>query len=159
MSTTESTPEQQRVNPQPSKPDCDPQPWMNAAHEILGDGVAFNYAGVAIATIIAKHVSPHLAALVADRDALDWLEANKEKIFCLSWDRRDSWSLCGEPIDSFSGGIPLGDGPTVRACLDAARAAQGGTLQEVAALEAEFGVYPKSTLSAEEVLRRAKSKP
>jgi hypothetical protein len=54
-----------------------------------------------------------------DTDRLDWLERHNTGTFGIWPDGQDqSWTITGEPTDSYSGGIPMGDGPTLRDAID-----------------------------------------
>lgn len=63
-------------------------------------------------------------ALLKDKARLDWLEAHKEIIFCLSWNDFDKWTLCNNPTNSFGGANIIAEGPDLRRCLDAAAETQ-----------------------------------
>lgn len=74
-------------------------------------------------------LAEQVRALGEDKARLDWLEQNKEIIFCLSWEpRTGNWTLCNNPTDSIGGAEIVGESAdSVRGCLDAARtAAQEG---------------------------------
>lgn len=57
-------------------------------------------------------------ALLKDKARLDWLEARKESIFCLSWNDFDKWTLCNNPTNSSGGANIIAEGPDLRRCLD-----------------------------------------
>lgn len=61
-------------------------------------------------------------ALHEDKARLDWLEAHNKGTFGIWPDGSDrSWTITGESTDPYIGEIPMGEGPTLRAAIDAAR--------------------------------------
>jgi DNA repair exonuclease SbcCD ATPase subunit len=63
-------------------------------------------------------------------DLLEGIEAMKDKIFGIWWQAHpldQTWTVTGNPTDSYSGGIPMGEGLTLRAALRAALTPKGET--------------------------------
>lgn len=63
-------------------------------------------------------------ALLKDKARLDWLEAHRKIVFCLSWNDLDKWTLCNNPTNTSGGANIIAEGPDLRRCLDAAAETQ-----------------------------------
>lgn len=74
-------------------------------------------------TLIAELTALRLAVAQQqeeDTRMLDWLEANKTKLFGLYYEAIQKWVVVSELVDGYTGGIVLGDGPTLRAAIASA---------------------------------------
>jgi hypothetical protein len=98
-------------------------------HKAVSD--SFDSAGIELAALRANEGRPRNYAAYNKPDPgpddsaalLDWLETHKEEIFGVWWEAHpldQSWTITGNPTDSYSGGIDLGSGPTLRDAIKAA---------------------------------------